>query len=246
MRIRKRGREFIAALRNSVEKVQRKESASILPLTLLRQLLKKETISGIIGGETVEGKGSGKKGRRRRRKVNSSRQYFIITGIIVAFLLSALGIVMLFHSNAVQKKLEHEQQLVQNAATARERLREKYRITVNDYDIYLFANKTAIRNGYAPIPVKDFKKKNPHWIYPGNTLVLTDGEEIRIKDGDTLWKISRARLEKMYIDFYVVIDSIQRDIKLGKKPDPAAIRTAQSLARTDEQKKLAAGFDGNQ
>ena len=184
--------------------------------------------------------------RRPKQKKRSLKHVFITTGVTGALLLSGLGIVMLFHSNAVQKKLAKEQARVQTIAAERARLKEKYRITVNEYDVYLFANQTAIKNGYAPIPVKDFNKKNPHWIFPGNVFVLADGEEVRVKAGDSLWSIARAKLEKMYIDFYVVVEAIRRDIDAGKTPDPAAVRTAQSLAMTAAQKKLAASFYGNQ
>ena len=251
-----KGKAFISSLRSSVEKVQRKEPRKDHPLAIHRHIAaihhaitRKKTAASVAAADAPASPSlpAAKKPLRRTKGSGKSlRHIFIAAGVIIAFLLSAVGIVMLFHSNAVQKKLATEQARVQNAAAERSRLRIKYRITVEDTDIYQFANKTAQKNGYAPIPVKDFKKRNPHWIFPGNVFILADGEEIKVKDGDTLWQISRTKLERLYIDFYVVIDAIDKDVRAGRKPDPAAVRTAQSLAITAAQKKLAAGFYGNQ
>jgi type II secretory pathway pseudopilin PulG len=247
-----KGKAFISGLRSSVEKVQRKEPGREHPFALHRHLaairhaVTRHKTAASAAKDAAPSQTAKKPLRRTKGSGRSLRHIFISGGVIIALLLSAVGIVMLFHSTAVQKKLATEQIRVQNAVSERARLRAKYNITVEDTDIYQFANKTAQKNGYAPIPVKDFKKRNPHWIFPGNVFILADGEEIKVKDGDTLWQISRTKLERLYIDFYVVIDAIDKDIRAGRKPDPAAVRTAQSLAITAAQKKLAAGFYGNQ
>jgi len=239
-----KGKDFILGLRSSINRTHKHRIPIYRPFFMIRRSLISRKDQTIPQQKTAHGKPKTRK--ERKKEIRSLRSHFITAGIVLALLLSTAGIVMLFHSTAVQKKLEMEQARVQSAANEKMKLKEKYHITINDYDVYLFANKTAQKNGFAPIPVKDFKKKNPHWIYPGNVFILADGEEVKVKDGDTLWKISRAKLERSYLDFYVVIDSIEKDIKSGKKPDPAAVRTAQSLAMTEGQKKLAAVYDGNQ
>jgi len=60
-----------------------------------------------------------------------------------------------------------------------------------------YAKKVALKNGYGPISQQDFKdKKNPHWIYPGNIITMLDGEKIKVKTGDNIWKLCRQKLEK--------------------------------------------------
>ncbi|MCP4131613.1 MAG: hypothetical protein GY754_11595, partial [bacterium] len=101
-----------------------------------------------------------------------------------------------------RKKIEAEKHRIEN-------LVKNYKIHVSEYDIYIYANKVARKNGFAPLELKYLRKKNPNWIYPGNILYLKDGEKIKVKKGNTLWGLSEKKLMKGHLRFYSLIDKIK-------------------------------------
>jgi len=68
---------------------------------------------------------------------------------------------------------------------------------VSDNAIYRYANDVAIKNGYSKLSIRAIKRNNPHWIYPGSTFTMLDGEIITVRDGDNLWNICRDKILRM-------------------------------------------------
>ena len=109
-----------------------------------------------------------------------------------------------------QEKLEAEKIKFEKEKKEKAELVEKYHIHVSDHDIYLYANKVARKNGYREIEYKDLKDKNPNWIFPGNVFYLIDGEKVKVKKGDTLWDISDKKLMAIQVEFYKLIEMIEK------------------------------------
>jgi len=85
---------------------------------------------------------------------------------------------------------------------------KNYNIKISAIDIYKYANDVAIKNGYAELANKGLKEKNPHWIYPSNIFIMLDGESVTVRKGDTLWDLSKTKLEKMSILFHDIIEKV--------------------------------------
>ncbi|MFA5518928.1 MAG: hypothetical protein WDA74_06710, partial [Spirochaetota bacterium] len=110
-------------------------------------------------------------------------------------------------------------------------------VKISNLDIYNYANDVAEKNGYAKISYQGFKSKNPHWIYPTNLFVMLDGERIVVQKGDTLWDLSKAKLEKMNAEFYKIVEEINTLSKTDKDKIETLIKKADSLAYIEQQKK---------
>ncbi|MGQ9631918.1 MAG: hypothetical protein ACUVXI_16645 [bacterium] len=75
------------------------------------------------------------------------------------------------------------------------RVRERFLPPIDPYEILTYANEVAFLNGYARIGIRDIRfLKNPDWIFPGNKLVMPEGDVLTVKEGDTIWDIAEARL----------------------------------------------------
>ncbi|HDP80637.1 MAG TPA: hypothetical protein ENN21_07330 [Spirochaetes bacterium] len=122
---------------------------------------------------------------------------------------------------------------------ARQDLIDKYSIRVRDVDIFHYVNKTAVLNGYSPLSFRDMRRKNPHWIYPGNIFTMPDGETITVKEGDTLWDISHHRLMEINIRFYRALERAKNGGKNGPL-STGEIEQLEKLAFTDEHKNTLA------
>ncbi|MBN2039971.1 MAG: hypothetical protein JW864_08025 [Spirochaetes bacterium] len=108
-----------------------------------------------------------------------------------------------------EKRLEAEKIRAEKLKNEKKELIARYNIHVSDRDIYVYANKVALKNGYREITFKALKEKNPNWIFPENVFYLMDGEKIVVKWGDTLWDISHRKLMEINIEFYKLIDKIK-------------------------------------
>ena len=87
----------------------------------------------------------------------------------------------------------------------------RHKVEISEADIYRYSNSVALKNGYAEISYGyALRDRNPHWIYPTNVFIMLDGEKVTVQKGDTLWDLSRAKLEKMNADFYKIIDEIDK------------------------------------
>jgi hypothetical protein len=192
-------------------------------------------------------------GKRRKRKSSFGKRPFKFPPRVKKFLrISALILIVLLAAFAGYKgftKYKENQRLqaqkIQQEKERKEnqRIVETYSIHISEYDIYLYANETAIKNGYAPIEAKKLSQRNPNWIYPGNVFILPDGERIVIKEHDTLWDIARTRLEKRYIAFFKAYEALKKNTPNGATPDPVLIKQARELAAKESHHKLLNSLD---
>ena len=107
-------------------------------------------------------------------------------------------------------------------------------VKIREIDIYHYANDVAVKNGYEPISYSGLKEKNPNWIYPTNIFVMLDGERIMVRKGNTLWGLSRKKLERMNLEFYTIV----KEIKSGTKDKNELLKKASELAYLKEQKEV--------
>mgnify|MGYP001040865598 CR=1 FL=1 len=128
---------------------------------------------------------------------------------------------------------------VDDAREERARLVAKYRIAVNEREIFDNANDISLKNGYAPLIYPGVKVKNPHWIFPGNEFEMPDGTKVTVKEGDTLWGISHRWLTDASIRFNQALEPVIEGLAAGKNME-AEIALLQRLAFTASQKKRAA------
>lgn len=114
-------------------------------------------------------------------------------------------------------------------------LKKKYDIKVTETEIFQYASRIARENGYSPLTMPGIREKNPHWIFPGNVFVMHDGEKINVKEGDTLWDISRTKLERVNLTFYSLVDAI-RSTETAERE--RLMEKARETALTDEHQKV--------
>lgn len=117
-------------------------------------------------------------------------------------------------------------------------LLKKNNVKISNLDIYNYANDVAEKNGYEKISYQGFKNKNPHWIYPTNLFIMLDDEKVVVQKGDTLWDLSKAKLEKMNAEFYKIVEEINSLSKTDKNKIETLIKKADSLAYIEQQKKI--------
>jgi hypothetical protein len=154
---------------------------------------------------------------------------YIIVAVSIAFV--AISSIQFNRSEIIAR--EKEAQL--REARERKALIEKYQISVSPHDIFVFANKIALENGYRPITYKGLKEKNPNWIYPGNRFNI-ESESIIVKEGDTLWDMANARLMERNIRFYRLIESL-KEINSTDTEFSTKLRLAEKLAFSEAHKK---------
>jgi LysM repeat protein len=93
----------------------------------------------------------------------------------------------------------------------------EFRTAISDGDIYRYANRVALRNGYRELSAINANLKNPDWIYPANTFVMLDETRITVVPGDTLWNISKKKLIEMDLNFYNTVKEIKKASGAGKE-----------------------------
>lgn len=136
-----------------------------------------------------------------------------------------------------QIRLEKERQMEITKKAEEKRLSEKYSIQVQNREIYEFANKIAIKNGYNAFPNGFTRKRNPNWIFPGNKFTFPDGEIVTVKKGDTLWEISEKKLMTVFMVFYKNLDQIETQLQKGETPSDSIILETKEMIYTSKQQK---------
>ena len=136
-----------------------------------------------------------------------------------------------------RKKLEEEKLKTEKQKNDTDALIKKYDIHVSDRDIYVYANRVALKNGYKSIDFHTLKEKNPNWIFPGNVFRMMDGEKVVVKWGDTLWAYSEKKLMYMNIEFYKLIDKIKEAKEAGNDYKSLLIK-AKNFAFNDRHYKM--------
>ncbi len=112
---------------------------------------------------------------------------------------------------------------------------KKYNITIKNSDIFNYANRVARMNGYNSIPYQTIKTgRNPDWIYPKNEFKLTDGEVVVVKEGDTLWDLSRDKLIRLTVQFEEIM---KKSTALSGEEKRKTLLKARESAFTDSQIK---------
>jgi hypothetical protein len=207
----------------------------------------RETVGGGSDSGSISRSGLSRALRRRFKRIFRSPRFKKgVLAILLVFVIAGL-IVISKHAYEWRKAdLSEKARIAKEQAEEAERVRlvGEYHITVSEYDVYLYANETAVANGYSPIPATDLNKRNPHWIYPGNIFVMLDGERVTVREGDSLWKLARKKVEKRYVDFFRMYDAMRKEIEAGKTPDESTVKELRSRASNNEQRKLANGITG--
>ncbi|TAL37123.1 MAG: LysM domain-containing protein [Spirochaetes bacterium] len=169
---------------------------------------------------------------REQAKPRAGR-FFTPRRIIAACLVLGLGIVALGVARHMGGRTGKPAE--QEAREERARLIAKYRISLNEKEIFDCANQVAIGNGFAPLIYPGVKVKNPHWIFPGNRFEMADGTVVTVREGDTLWGISQRWLMDASIKFNQALDPILDGIAAGRNVDEG-IERLKGLAVTASQK----------
>ncbi len=162
---------------------------------------------------------------------------------IIACLLVALslGFIILSSIDSHRKDSEERETRARlREAQERKELIDKYQIYVSPHDIFVFANKIALENGYRPITYKGLKEKNPNWIYPGNRFTI-GSENITVREGDTLWDIAHERLMERNIAFYRLVDEL-KNAALHTHDFAEKLRKAEELGFSETHKKILASL----
>lgn len=158
---------------------------------------------------------------------------------IIACILIALSLcfIVVFLISISRKEREYRENLARmREAQERKELIDRYKIYVAPYDIFAFANKIALENGYRPITYKGLKEKNPNWIYPGNRFTI-ESENVTVKEGDTLWDIAHERLLERNIQFYRLVD-VLKSTASHTQDFTEKLQKAEELAFNDTHKKI--------
>jgi len=113
-----------------------------------------------------------------------------------------------------------------------------HNVKITDYDIFLYANDVAIKNGYSGLTMSGLKDKNPHWIYPTNVFIMLDGEKVVVQKGDTLWDLAHAKLEKMNAEFYKITDQLEKTDPGDTGKIKKILSDAEKYLYTVQQKKF--------
>lgn len=112
---------------------------------------------------------------------------------------------------------------------------KKYKIRIEVSDILRYANSVAVKNNYDKISLSRLKEKNPDWIYPGNIFTMLDGTRIKVKRGDTLWKLSENKIIESIIVFNRIIETINNtDRNISDK----LVNEAKKVAFIENQLKI--------
>lgn len=201
-----------------------------------------------INGHTDENKVN----ETRLASLWSGNKKYIAAIILILIILSILGYNYLYTGKEETVPIKVEDKLMSTQSdkdknseittvtrinSEEKMLLKKIGVKISNLDIYNYANDVAEKNGYAKISYQGFKSKNPHWIYPTNLFIMLDGEKVVVQKGDTLWDLSKAKLEKMNAEFYKIVEEIDSLSESDKGKIEALIKKADSLAYIEEQKK---------
>jgi hypothetical protein len=108
-------------------------------------------------------------------------------------------------------------------------------IMIKDHDIFEYANRVAVKNGYHRIATTKLRERNPDWIYPENVFIMLDGQRVVVSRGDTLWNLSKNKLVESTIKF----DEIMKQVKTADMQNKTRlINEARQYAFTSEQQEM--------
>jgi len=184
------------------------------------------------------------------RSIRTSRGTRRALIVLIAFIIAIIAVFAGKHIRGcyLQYKEEQTRAARMKAELAeRRRLTAEYNIEVREYDVYIYANETAVKNGYKPISLSDYnKRRNPHWIYPGNVFVMLDGSRVTVIEGDTLWNLAREKIITKHLAFFKVYDKARAEHTSGHTVGKDMIEKLRNLAFNDPQKKLVRELEQQQ
>ncbi len=109
-------------------------------------------------------------------------------------------------------------------------IRGGVRITM--MDVYLLANKIAVLNGYREMQSPREAERNPHRIFPGNSLELPNRDApYEITDGDTIWGIAVTLIKQNLDEGFEAYLRIVPEGGPGSPEERARIREQLHLLR---------------
>jgi hypothetical protein len=112
------------------------------------------------------------------------------------------------------------------------RMSSQMNILIKDHDIFEYANRVAVKNGYHRIATTKLRERNPDWIYPENVFIMLDGQRVVVSKGDTLWNLSKNKLIESTIKF----DEIMKKANEADMKDKIRLmREAERHAYTSDQ-----------
>jgi hypothetical protein len=115
------------------------------------------------------------------------------------------------------------------------RMSKQMNILIKDHDIFEYANRVAVKNGYHRIATTKLRERNPDWIYPENVFIMLDGQRVVVSRGDTLWNLSKNKLIESTIKF----DDIMKQLNAADiQNKPRLINEARQHAFTSEQQEI--------
>jgi hypothetical protein len=115
-----------------------------------------------------------------------------------------------FTGEAAKEVKPSDSILTKNQIEEYQSIPAEFRTAISDGDIYRYANRVALRNGYRELSAINANLKNPDWIYPSNTFIMLDETRITVVPGDTLWNISKKKLIEMDLNFYNTVKEIKK------------------------------------
>ena len=112
------------------------------------------------------------------------------------------------------------------------RISREMNILIKDHDIFEYANRVAVKNGYHRIATTKLRERNPDWIYPENVFIMLDGQRVVVSRGDTLWNLSKNKLIESTIKF----DEIMKQVNAADMQNKTRlINEARRHAYTSDQ-----------
>ncbi len=170
---------------------------------------------------------------------------FKITAAAIIIILLIIGV--LFHTdiftffntkNTKAEETPYEQTLREIHTIDRESysgLIKKYKIRVKVSDILRYANSVAVKNNYNKISLTRLREKNPDWIYPGNIFHMLDGTRVKVRRGDTLWKLSEDKIIESIILFNRIMERINHS---GPDISGKLLEEAKKVAFIEKHQKM--------
>jgi hypothetical protein len=155
--------------------------------------------------------------------------------VLLALILAGGGLFALSRLACQEKKpgIESLLALPDDLPAENEELyRIKYGMHIDGRAIFNYANEIAVFNGYSAFPYADYQKKNPHWIFPGNSFKLPNNGDVRVKKGDSLWSIAGVELRRREMAFYYALDRCEQMLMKDGALPPDAVKYLESIAAT--------------
>jgi hypothetical protein len=171
-------------------------------------------------------------------KIRSLPMAVKISVPLIMVLIIAAAIFLLYNIFTVERVVTRDRGPVVQSRDLDVRYRQlgkQRNIVIQDHDIFEYANRVAVKNGYHKIAPTKLRDRNPDWIYPENVFFMLDGQRVVVSRGDTLWNLSKNKLIESTIKF----DDIMKQLNTADiRNKPRLINEARQHAFTSEQQEI--------